>query len=558
MNEAALSQYCETLWSTRGEANSILDEIASFVAPNRQGFATTPPSPGDEGRDQIWDSTPEDAALTLAAALHGMLTNPATDWLTQEIAGLGDDDGNREHEEFMQHVTTMMLDMFSDPSTGFQQEVNTFYLDLVCLGWAVFYVSGEDGRGLRFRAVPPSQCAIAEDADGRVDTVLRRWMMTPSQMIEEFGAEALSDTVKAAIEGRNQTKTFGVSHVVAPRSKLPKELQDAPEISADADMPAGAGDRQGDKKAEKKRAAAPVHPIVSVHYETESKRILRAGGYFELPYMVPRWSKRSGEVYGRGPGHAALPDMRVLNRVALSQLTGAEKLADPPLLVANDSMLKAKDIRTHAGGITYFDRQGGNGGEIQPLPVQYKLDVAELVLKQRRDAIRAAFLNDRIQLAGGPQMTATEVIARERKQNLVLGPVLGRLEAEFLGPLTGRVFLLLYRAGLFAVPEDLQGAELRARYVSPIGRAQRQGEAEAFARALQYLAPLASVKGEILDNFDTDVIARDTRDLFGYPRSYLVPEKQVAELRKARAEAAQQQAAAEMALRVAQAGGGQA
>jgi hypothetical protein len=279
------------------------------------------------------------------------------------------------------------------------------------------------------------------------------------------------------------------------------------------------------------------------------------GGYHELPYMVPRWSKRSGEIYGRGPGHACLPDMRVLNRVALSQLSGAEKLANPPLLIANDSMLQVKNINTYAGGITFFDRQGVGQEEIRPLPVNYQLDVAELVLKQRRDAIRAAFLNDRIQLAGGPQMTATEVMARERKQNLVLGPVLGRLEAEFLGPLTDRTFLILLRAGLFAVPEELQGAELRARYVSPIGRAQRQGEAEAFVRAIQFLAPLLQAREETWDNFAFDKIARDTRDLFGYPRGYLLSEEETAKLREARAEAAQQQAEAELAARAAAAAG---
>jgi hypothetical protein len=286
-----------------------------------------------------------------------------------------------------------------------------------------------------------------------------------------------------------------------------------------------------------------------VYFETASKTVLRLSGFDELPYMVPRWSKRSGEVYGRGPGHACLPDMRVLNRVALSQLIGAEKLADPPMLAISDSTVGK--VRTYAGGITNVDPSQCMGGDpasaVRQLPVEYRLDVAEAVLEKRREAIRAAFLNDRIQLVGGPQMTATEVIARERKQNLVLGPVLGRLEAEFLGPLTDRVFLLLWRAGKLMAPPDFAGLDLRARYVSPIGRAQRQGEAEAFARALQYLALPIQADSTILDNFNFDAAARDAQDMFGFPSGYLRSEEEVARLRQARAEAQQAQAAMALA-----------
>jgi hypothetical protein len=237
--------------------------------------------------------------------------------------------------------------------------------------------------------------------------------------------------------------------------------------------------------------------------------------------------------------------MRVLNRVAYSQLVGAEKLADPPMLIANDSVIGK--IRVGAGGITYYNPQSPTGNDIAQLPVAYKLDVAEVVMERRREAIRQAFLNDRIQLAGGPQMTATEVIARERKQNLVLGPVLGRLEAEFLGPLTDRVFLLLWRAGAVNAPPDYAGLDLRARYVSPIGRAQRQGDAEAFGRALAYLAPAAQADMTILDNFDLDEVARDTQELFGFPLGYLRDKKAVEQLRQARAEARQAAALAETA-----------
>lgn len=59
------------------------------------------------------------------------------------------------------------------------------------------------------------------------------------------------------------------------------------------------------------------------------------------------------------------------------------------------------------------------------------------------------------------------------------------------------------------------------RYVSPVARAQRQGEAESFLHALQFVEPLARLDASLLDNFDADAIVRDTREIFGYPSKYL-------------------------------------
>jgi len=521
---APLLTWCNALWDSRTAVNAQLDEIARYAAPDRAGFGGMGPSPGDDGRQKIWDSTPEDAALTLAAALHGMLTNPATEWLSLELDGDADRD-DAEISAFMESAQAAVTAALASHEGGFHQEVNQFYLDLACFGWAVFLVEDRGNRPC-FRAINPSQCALDENAGGRVDSVLRRWNMSPAALVEEFGKDAVSEKVRNAVEnGTAPGARVGVSHLVCPLSRLPESVR--------SDV---ARNRGG--KAEK--------PFASLYYETEGGHCLSRGGFDELPYMCPRWSKRSGETYGRGPGHVCLPDMRVLNRVAQAQLVGAEKLADPPLLAADDSVVGR--IRSGAGGITYVRPdalQQGRG--LMQLPVDFRLDVAEAVLEKRRGAVRGAFLNDRIQMAGGPQMTATEVMARERKQNLVLGPVLGRLESEFLGPLTDRVFMLLLRAGAFAVPPGLAGRELRARYVSPLARAQRQSAAEAFGLALQYLAGFTQADPTIMDNFDFNSAARDSRELFGYPRKYLLDERKVQKNRQARAQQAQTAALARMA-----------
>ena len=535
MEAQALIRLADSVWSGREAVNATMEELARYIYPEARGF-TAKPSESDEGRQEIWDSTPEEAAGMLAAALGGLLTNPSSDWFSLDL--VGEDEADEGAGDWLTEIARTMLDAFAAPESRFYQEVDAFYMELAALAWAVLFIEYRDGKSLLYQAVPVSQCAIAENAEGMVDTLVRRWTMTAAQIVEEFAggesaAGALPDAVKEAA-AKNPQQSFELTHLVTPWVKLPADV--AP--------------HEGRNSA---------HLYASYVFMKDADKPLQVSGYREFPFAVARWAKRPGEVYGRGCGHKALPDIRVLNRVSLSQLDAAEKSSNPPLLVPDDSVLAGQKINTFAGGITYWRP---SGGEIAPLPIATDLSAMQAIREERQDAIRRAFLNDRLLLAEGPQMTATEAMLRDRKQALVLGPVNGRLQVEMLGPLIERSFNLLLRAGRLPEPPDsLAGREFRVRYVSPISRGQSKGDAEGFNYALQYTAPLIEMRPELMDNFDGDAIVRDTQDVFGYPAKYLVDEKKMQETRKARAEAAeraaQQQAALQAAELAAKSGGGQ-
>ena len=92
--------------------------------------------------------------------------------------------------------------------------------------------------------------------------------------------------------------------------------------------------------------------------------------------------------------------------------------------------------------------------------------------EQRRALIRSAFFVDQLQLSGGPQMTATEVLQRSDERLRLLGPMLGRLQSELLRPLIIRSVGILGRAGrLPPAPPSLLGATLQIDYISPVARA---------------------------------------------------------------------------------------
>lgn len=515
MDMKTLAHLADAVWAGREGVNTTMEELARYIYPDARGF-TGKVAESDEGRQEIWDSTAEEAAGMLAAALGSLLTNPSTDWFSLELAGGGETDS--EAAAWLTDASRFMLATFAAPESGFYQEIDAFHMELAALAWGVLFIEYRDGKGLSFKAVPVSQCALAENAHGRVDTLVRRFSMTAAQMAEEFDLSRFSDDARAAL-AREPMRPVELTHLVLPRTKLPPEMMESHTVATrDGQTESGAAGAPSAARTAPVRVAA-AHAFVSVIYEKNAEAPLQAGGYFEFPFAVARWSKRPGEVYGRGCGHAALPDIRVLNRVSLSQLDAAEKASNPPLLVPDDSVLAGQKINTYAGGITYW-RTGG--GEITPLPVATDLAAMQAIREERKDSIRRLFLNDRLLMSGGPQMTATEVVTRDRKQALALGPVLGRLQSEQLGPLIERAFGLLLRAGdLPELPESLRGKRIRVRYVSPVARAQRQGEAESFLRALQFAEPLVRLDASLMNNFDADVIVRDTREIFGYPSKYL-------------------------------------
>ena len=124
----------------------------------------------------------------------------------------------------------------------------------------------------------------------------------------------------------------------------------------------------------------------------------------------------------------------------------------------------------------------------------------------------------------------------------ILGPVVGRLQSEFLNPLVKRVFMTMFRAGEFnAPPESLmqENSNLDVEYVSPLARAQRMEEVFAIERWFQQLGTMAQVNPDVIDVIDFDKIGRLLAKRIGVPAEAIRSEDEVAMI-KAQREAQQQ------------------
>ena len=501
------------LKSERSQFERTWQEIADYVRPLRSEF-TAVRSPGEKRNTRIFDSTPLMAADSFAGGIYGMMTNPANRWFALRLQ---DDDLNDYDpvRDWLYEVESRLLHSFGPQVSRFYSVLPSLYADLACFGTAVFYSEEIPGQGrINDNVRPLSECVIAESAYGEVDMVYRRFALTGKQALEMFG-EALSERTARVAEKDPFCLTYFI-HCVYPNA---------------------------DYKAEKIDATS--RPFLSTYIEEESRHQVAQGGYYEMPYHVPRWAQAAGEVYGRGIGEQVLPDVKMLNRMDETAIKAAQKIADPPLAAPDEGVIKA--ARTWPGGITYGAIDQNGQQLLRPLMTGGNVGLTLEMMEQRRNAVKEGFYFSLMQMIGSPNMTATEWMGRQEEKLRLLGPNLGRIQSEFLSPLIKRRFGLLGRADqLPPAPEEIQGSSMTIEYVSPLARAQMAGEAQAVARLYQSLGMIAQVDPSVLDNVDHDEAVQVLGRGWAVPAKIMRGSDKVKELRDQRQQMQQMQQGLQM------------
>jgi hypothetical protein len=201
----------------------------------------------------------------------------------------------------------------------------------------------------------------------------------------------------------------------------------------------------------------------------------------------------------------------MVNAMSCTVIRAAQKVVDPPLLVADDGVVLP--VRTVPGGLNFGGVDASGRQLIQPLANNARVDIGLEMMEQRRRSIRSAYYVDQLQLAAGAAMSATEVLQRSDERLRLLAPSIARLQTELLGPLVERVFGLLLRSQeLPPPPPALAGEAIRVEYVSPLAAAQKASALLGVRRVFDVMAPLAAAQPEIYDLFAGDELVRYAAD----------------------------------------------
>lgn len=491
------------------------DDLARIMLPRRLGFASTTVE-GERRTDDIYDSTPMQAARGLSNAIGGMMRPeglPEVEMMTDEDA-LNNMD---EVKDWLADSESRLKDAFNNPKARFRQASGEKDQDLVVFGTAVMFI-GESPNNLLFQSIHLKDATVFFNEEGSPEGMFRKRKFTLRQAVGRFGEDKLSEDSKKKFK-KTPDEKIDILHVVIPR----KESKVTPLFARDL-------------------------PFADLWIEIDAKKELSVGGFHEFPFVVPRWDTSSGEDYGRSPGMIALPDGDTLQAMGETILIAGQRAADPPLAVPNDGSFSA--VNTFPGGLVYYDVETAaqfSGSPFFPIESGTNLPITRDMQRDARDQVWSAFFRNILNLpVEGPQMTATEVIQRKEEFIREIGPTFGKLETDDTAPTVERAFMIMLRGGGFApIPEILQGQNIRFEYNSPVKRIRQQIDAAAARMWADEMIVLSKSKPEAIDLINVDELGRFSAEASGIPKQIVNSIEEVQQIREVRAQVQQEQEEAE-------------
>ncbi len=441
----------------RGTTETVWQDLANNLLPNRSDYLSER-TPGQKLMSYVYDSTPMWALESFAAGMHGTATSPSLQWFTNSCE---DDRLNSmpDVSAWWDAANTAMYRRFNGTKHNFASQSFELYSDIGSIGTACMAVLDSPRVGTLFSCRHMKECVVAENEEDRIDQLTRQWKYTATQAFNVWGTNAGEGVLKALESKPDQQFTF--LHEVKPR--LARDPQRA--------------DR--------------LHMAFSSSYVNLSDMTtIDVGGFQEFPYLVPRFAKRTGEIYGRGPGHTALPDVKMLYELKKIVVKAAQKIIDPPLMLPDDGY--TLPINTTPGSKIYY--RAGMQDRIEPLKTGGDIQVGSELLQSLQQSIIRNFYVEWMLMPSDPAdpasagkgVTATYTLQNRDEKMRLLSGLLARLQAEFLGPLIERTFALMWRESVrmnfgpgspFPPPPDiLRHKPWKTQYISPLAVAQKSAQ----------------------------------------------------------------------------------
>jgi hypothetical protein len=420
---------------------------------------------GAKKMNRVFDSTAINSVQRFANRLQSGIFPPQRKWCRLEPGPDIPDDRKAEAQGALDIYNEKLFATIKQ--SNFDIAMGEFLLDL-SVGTAVMMVQpGDDISPINFIPVPQYLVAFEEGANGQVDNVYRR-MRIKGEAIQRQWSDAV-------VEGQ-------LARLVKDKPTEDVELIEATIFDQ----------KRGD------------YSYYVIHKETKSEVVFRKMKI--SPWVVSRYMKVAGEIYGRGPLITALPDIKTLNKTLELLLKNASLAIAGVYTAADDGVLNPNTIKIVPGAIIPVARNGGPQGEsLRALPRSGDFNVSQIVINDLRQNIKRILLDESLPPDNMSARSATEVVERMKELSQNLGSAFGRLINETMVPLVSKVLQVMDDRGLIDLPLRVNGLEVRVAAVAPLAMAQNLEEINSimqYAQIAMQVGPEGqmSIKtGEMLD-----------------------------------------------------------
>ena len=420
------------------------EECYEYSMPARESFYPT--TAGQTKTDKIFDETAVVGVQEFASRLvAGIVPNYAR-WAEMVAGSEVPAEERTQVNESLDAVTNYVFEILQN--SNFAQEIHESFLDLAVGTGALLIEEGDAIRPIRFTAVPLSRLCLDTGPNDIVDTVYRTRKVKASNIKLTYPQAILAPETERQLSAGKDFFVEIVECVSRNYTKPNVEMYDFTVFSIN-----------------------PQHIYLQ-------KKFLGEGSN---PYVVFRWSKAAGEVYGRGPLLNSMPAIKTCNLVIEMILENAQMAISGMYQMEDDGIINVDTIQLLPG--TIIPRSPSSRG-LEPIAPAGNFNVADLVLKDMRTNIKRALYNEMLGDPNRTPMSATEVAERMADLSRQIGSSFGRLQAEMVQPVLQRVVHILKKQGRINIP-TVNGREIKIQSTSPLAQAQANQDINGFNRFLE-------------------------------------------------------------------------
>lgn len=498
MDDKKLFETGEQLFTKRSSLMNLWQEIAENFYPERADF-TASRSLGTGFADNLTTSYPLLVRRDLGNYFSFMLRPTEKAWFRMAV---DDEDGvDLQTKAWLEWAAKIQRKAMYDRTAMFIRATKEGDHDFASFGQCAISVELNKYRsGLLYRCWHLRDMAWAENEEGKIGSVFRKWKPTVRDLVRIFGASKVHpETVRRA--EREPFAEADCRHMV-----VESDMADGPQNT----------------------------PYTSIYYDAEHNHTIEKVGIYSGYYVIPRWQTVSGSQYAYSPATvAALPDARLIQSMSYTLLEAGEKHTNPPMIAVQEAI--RSDVSVYAGGITWVDAAYDErlGEVLRPLTQDKSgMPLGIDMLRDTRTMLAEAFFLNKLNLPQrAPEMTAYEVGQRIQQYIRDALPLFEPLEMDYNGGICEETFTILLRAGAFGspfdIPKALQGANVQFKFESPLHEAIEREKGNRFLEAQSFIASAIQIDPTSAFLIDIKTALRDVLEGIGVPATWTNSEEEV-------------------------------
>ena len=495
------------------EIKADLQELADYFYPRSVRFLAKNVNKTNKRRNKkILDSTPMTAGRNFSSGMMSGATSPAQNWFRFKIRNYNMEN-DHEVKSWCAQVEKLMRDAFN--ASKIYTKLPIIYKQLGVFGFAALSLESDYDDIFVCKVLPIGSYRYAKNYKGQVDTFVREYSETAKNIVEQFGEENVSDSVKNA-NRENPHAYFELIHFVMPNPNF-----------------------------DTTKVWAKNKKYISVYYEKNSteNKFLSESGFDKFPYVVFEAETNGEDVYPSDcPGINALPDVKQLFEMIKEYAKAIKKIVSPPL----KGPAKYKDKTISILPETYTP-DGDDGGEgVRPV---HEVNPRILELSQQietmKNTVKEHFYNDLFAMilnTAERGRTATEVNELKEEKMVLVSPLLEQIHTG-LDLIHCWCFEEFLRVDILPEPpEQIQGAELEIEFVSTLAQAQKVQKIAAMERFSTFTINLANTLDPMLrGKINGSKMVDDYADFSNIDPSQINPTEYVEQMRIVQEQKQQQQ-----------------